>query len=434
MSDFLKFMKKLFLITSIITVLTGPVLGYEWEIIGRMPIPVKGAQAIAQNSLIYILGGYSDSLYSDLNLIQVFNPKTGEWQVLDDTLSMPRYGHSAQKYGENIVYFGGALNTLPDYQSLEFWNITSPPYFYNYNPNFSRNFSTSQIYQDDLYIFGGYNNLLPSDTSTVPYMVRYNIPSGNITNKDMAFYNEESIPIHQMSAIIPPDIYLLGGSSFGINRDIIKFNIDAQDWLQFQTTLIEERAGGQAVKIDDQTVALIGGYNESSAALNSVETIHFWYEDYFYNDMAASMNFERSELAAVKLDSFVYVFGGCDQNGNCIAEVEKWLPETAATDITQSDIELPNGFQLLQNYPNPFNSSTIIPVILDKFYKLRIDIFSINGSLIKCVSDGPLNAGTYSFHWDGKNSKRQDVPSGVYFYRLVLDGNQVAVKRMLLVR
>ncbi|RLD09445.1 hypothetical protein DRI50_12170, partial [candidate division KSB1 bacterium] len=64
----------------------------NWEIIGQMPVPVKGAQAVVKDTLIYVIGGYTDNTYSATNLIQVFNPLQNTWEVLSDTLKFQRYG------------------------------------------------------------------------------------------------------------------------------------------------------------------------------------------------------------------------------------------------------------------------------------------------------------------------------------------------------
>ena len=42
----------------------------SWQVVGNMPLPVYGAEAVAIDTTIYILGGYSDSTQSTVRWIQ----------------------------------------------------------------------------------------------------------------------------------------------------------------------------------------------------------------------------------------------------------------------------------------------------------------------------------------------------------------------------
>ena len=39
-----------------------------------------------------------------------------------------------------------------------------------------------------------------------------------------------------------------------------------------------------------------------------------------------------------------------------------------------------------------------------------------------------LNAGTYQFEWNGKDTEGQSAASGIYFYSLLIDGQQYSGK------
>tara|TARA_B100000315_G_scaffold215210_1_gene214344 strand:- start:6927 stop:9239 length:2313 start_codon:yes stop_codon:yes gene_type:complete len=99
---------------------------------------------------------------------------------------------------------------------------------------------------------------------------------------------------------------------------------------------------------------------------------------------------------------------------------------------------LPEKFVLHQNYPNPFNPVTTfkftIPVetigsIVSKRRSTgtSLQIFDINGRLVKTLLNKKLVAENYEITWDANG-----FPSGVYFYRLTLGNNQITRKMLLL--
>jgi hypothetical protein len=89
---------------------------------------------------------------------------------------------------------------------------------------------------------------------------------------------------------------------------------------------------------------------------------------------------------------------------------------------------------LEQNYPNPFNPQTTIAFSLKDRARVQIDVFNVNGELVKTLLDETRAAGAYSdVRWDGRNNANQAVSSGVYFYKLVTN-NFSQTKKMVLLK
>ena len=114
------------------------------------------------------------------------------------------------------------------------------------------------------------------------------------------------------------------------------------------------------------------------------------------------------------------------------------------------------GLELGQNYPNPFNLDTKIPFSIgdanggcsdpSRLYRVTLRIYNVLaqpvGVPVLQVGSGNaaggdpidrlfLTCGQYTAYWDGKDSKtQQEVASGVYLYRLEVDGKPL-VKKML---
>ncbi len=98
--------------------------------------------------------------------------------------------------------------------------------------------------------------------------------------------------------------------------------------------------------------------------------------------------------------------------------------------------EIPLTCELGQNYPNPFNASTTISYNLpemDEAGSLRLDIFDVQGRLIRTLVNGTAASGSHQVLWNGANEQGEPVPSGIYFYRLQA-GSFQEIKRMVLLK
>ncbi len=89
------------------------------------------------------------------------------------------------------------------------------------------------------------------------------------------------------------------------------------------------------------------------------------------------------------------------------------------TDVNWIVPETVLEYRLDENYPNPFNPATEIRFTLEKPGKTSLKIYDIQGRQIRTLMDMFQSEGSHVVVWDGKNDNRKDVPSGVYFCRLI---------------
>ena len=111
--------------------------------------------------------------------------------------------------------------------------------------------------------------------------------------------------------------------------------------------------------------------------------------------------------------------------GKGISVLEKLLSHTSPTETV-----------VLPNYPNPFNPETWIPYQLSEPSDVTIQIYSVNGQLLRILQIGQQQPGLYhsrsrAAYWDGKNEYGELVSSGIYFYEFTA-GQFVATRQMVI--
>ncbi len=69
-------------------------------------------------------------------------------------------------------------------------------------------------------------------------------------------------------------------------------------------------------------------------------------------------------------------------------------------------------------FPNPFNPSTSIAFTLENAQQISLNIYNIQGQLIRSLAEGPQSAGTHTIRWNGCDQTGQSAPAGIYIWRL----------------
>ncbi len=399
-----------------------------WEVVNEagMPFPVYGGEAVVVDSLIYILGGYSDSLNVNINVIQEYNPQTNTWRIID-SLKSPRYGFISGNYQDSIVVIGGIdLNLLLD-SSLEIYNLNNTPYVFDLKPEFIRTFATGLIRNNILYVFGGFSVSLLST-----YMFEYNISDTSFIFSDN--FGFLTYPYQQMSAFAGNSIFLFGGVFIATSRVIYKYDIQNHSLDIIQIQLNQARTGGRAVSFNDSTIYIIGGFNESSLSLSSVEVFNLNGGNFEVVNGPA-LNFERTELMAVSYNNSIYVFGGKDDSGDPVRQTEKL---NFSTNVLNETTENLSDFILFPNYPNPFNPATNINFHVPSRSNVVIKVFNAAGEEVSELINEEMETGNYNILFDA-SKEYINLASGVYFYQVAIfnfstQKSYIATRKMLLLK
>ena len=90
---------------------------------------------------------------------------------------------------------------------------------------------------------------------------------------------------------------------------------------------------------------------------------------------------------------------------------------------------VPSSFSVSQNYPNPFNPLTRFSVELAQKGAVLLQVYDVAGRKVSEIEKGIKSAGRYQYAFDGS-----DLVSGVYFLRFQVNGMEVAVRKMILLK
>ncbi len=82
-------------------------------------------------------------------------------------------------------------------------------------------------------------------------------------------------------------------------------------------------------------------------------------------------------------------------------------------------VDLPSEFELKQNFPNPFNPSTVISYQSSVTSKVSLKIYDLLGREVETLVNQVQLPGSYNSQFSIQNSQ---LPSGVYFYTLMISG------------
>jgi hypothetical protein len=95
--------------------------------------------------------------------------------------------------------------------------------------------------------------------------------------------------------------------------------------------------------------------------------------------------------------------------------------------------QVPEKYALDQNYPNPFNPETAIRFHMPQAGQVSLRIYNVTGQLVRELTDGHRETGSYQVRWDGQNDQNQLVPSGIYFCRMTA-GQYTSTRKLALIK
>jgi hypothetical protein len=184
------------------------------------------------------------------------------------------------------------------------------------------------------------------------------------------------------------------------------------------------------------------GVNWSQTALNSGSVMALqtygnniivgtWYNGVYVSSNSGTSWIQKNEgLSGQNIISLGIsgntIFAGTESNG-----IFK-RPLSEIVGIQNISTEIPTSYSLSQNYPNPFNPTTKIRFDVPRWRGVggwtTLKVYDVQGREVQTLVNESLKPGTYEVTFDGST-----LNSGVYFYKLVMDGFS-ETKKMLMIK
>jgi len=272
------------------------------------------------------------------------------------------------------------------------------------------------------------------------YFQRYNSSGGVISVNTKV--NDDAGSNFQMYSAISMDVlgdFVIAWQDFrNVNWDIY-----------FQRYTSEGTALGANIKVNDDA----GNMNQKlpSIALNDVGDFVIVWQDNRYGQNNTDIMGQRyyssgnpnggnyrivadgpnnGEISPVVVaDNLSIIFSWQDnrrsEGWDIYAKIVSWDWNGVITDVAEGNIN-PKDFSLSQNYPNPFNSATNIRFSLTQFDHVNLSVFNTSGQKVATLVNEKLSAGTYNFSFYDQN-----LPSGIYLYKLTTGSGYTQVKIMV---
>jgi flagellar hook assembly protein FlgD len=105
----------------------------------------------------------------------------------------------------------------------------------------------------------------------------------------------------------------------------------------------------------------------------------------------------------------------------------------ASNTAVESPATSVSGKAELSVYPNPFLTSTNISYILSRSERISLDIFDVNGRLVKAFTSVPADAGSHRLTWNARDNNGNAVHAGIYLLKLQT-GNYSQTTKIVLMK
>ena len=138
-------------------------------------------------------------------------------------------------------------------------------------------------------------------------------------------------------------------------------------------------------------------------------------------------NRETIFIDLINDDELLFITGNSDATGFESYKISEF-------EVKSNDLEIPQNITQIFNYPNPFNPSTTINFYIHSKTAVELTIYNIKGQKIRTLAMNEFNQGSHSVIWNGDNESGESVSSGIYYYKLNINGKTEAVNKCLLLK
>ena len=156
-------------------------------------------------------------------------------------------------------------------------------------------------------------------------------------------------------------------------------------------------------------------------------------------DIVATTNDSGAYSMQVEEGTYTLVASHPNYNTETVENVIVYANQTTTQNFIMTavdnddNVQIPVATSLNGNYPNPFNPETTISFSLKEPANVSIEIYNVQGKLVRTLVNEERTAGNYTVIWDGRDSGGRNVASGVYYYRMRA-GKYSSTRKMIMLK
>lgn len=399
------------LLAAILLLTSAPGIAQEyWEDVAQLPSGRILMSAEAVGGSIYLMGGLISPLQSTTQ-VYAFNPADNSLQTRTPLPQSLAATATAAVNGKIYLFGGVSYSEGTASKSSYVYDPTTNTWTSLADMSVARGYAVAEAIDQKIYVIGGFASGGAPDLNIVEV---YDIAS----NTWSTAANMPTARGYMCSAVLNDLIYVIGGAeaspSYAALAAVEVYNPANNTW-SLATDLPTPRWGLAAGRIDS-TIYVIGGViTPSFVDVDVVEG----YSEAGWQDFTP-MPFAMHGLAIAVFGDSLYTFGGLF-GGVTIDDILLFKP---------GSVGVYNAFEaasvLAQNAPNPFGEYTYIQVDLPLAARVDLQVYDVNGRLIRVLAAGNLSAGQHRFRFDANG-----LSGGVYFYRIWIDRSYRYTRMMM---
>ena len=215
------------------------------------------------------------------------------------------------------------------------------------------------------------------------------------------------------------------------------YNIDGTQYTYFNgenwsdPILIVEDPYCQMIEIIEDDVYLLDwekNIDDGNIVIYSQDNSGNWIGEIIYSGNANPSNFLYNSS-----NLYLIFYGEVESDNLDIYLMKNEINTNVVEENIIQNLSYVN-ISLSQNYPNPFNPLTKINLSLQKSGYTTLKIFNVRGQLIKTLVNEQLLKGKHSITWDGEDTTGKKVGSGLYLYKLIVNGKTEIIKKCMLLK
>lgn len=428
------------LLTALLLIWSEQALGQgsgEWSSAPAMPTARSAVAAIEIDGKIYVVGG-RDGRGRALGILERFDVRRGDWETLKP-MPTARFDAAAVAYRGQLVVIGGrgtrgeGMNARHVLDVVELYDPDSDSWRSLPALVEEREGHIAFVLSDTMFVAGG-SDQSQSILGSVEYLTMAGV-DGERSEWQTSSMLRLDVPRAAMAVAVSRGRAFAFGGFTPVPVNFVQEFRNSRLQIMLPPGAFRSRGAHAAVAVGD-TIVVLGGRGPGggeSLPLNPVlSDVDYYLTTTGEWSTGPSMRTARESFAAVSVGSTLYVIGGRGENDEALKSVET-LRLSTGTDAEKPFA--PADFYLKQNSPNPFSDRTFIEFSVSASSRapVSIDVFDLQGRVVKRLAAGFLPPGPRRVAWDGRSESGDPLASGVYLYRLS-QGPHRAYQKLILIQ